>query len=497
MAEVRQDATYRPPPRATLVSDVDDNRPIRLLVVLRPQSQRIAETGDRLTKSQLIAQYRCDRAVVDRLFAHAAAHGLSATETDATGNTITLTGTYGQARAAFRPEHLAIYDDDKRRYVARSGHLYLPAGLADDIVAIMGFDGRTVPARHFYSPQPADVAVDGAYQPAEVAKLYEFPPALTGQGQTIGVIALGGGFNEQWLQAYFAKNGITRTGDLVAISVDGTPNDPTMGADSDYNERVREVHMDIEVLGSIAPGARIVVYFASYQDIAGLQAALQYAVTDSVNAPSVISVSWHYPEDIALSTYKGPLDSINQALEMAKVGNVTVCVASGDYGANEDPNAAQPTVSVPACSPFALACGGTRRLGQGAEVAWERSGGGYSSYFAQPSYQNGVAPMGMKRGVPDVSAIADPGYVFSVNESDFNSGGTSVSAPLWAALIALLNQRIGRPVGFINPVIYGHTDSFTDITTGGNAQFQAQAGWDPITGLGTPKGTSLIELFQP
>ncbi len=255
MAEVRQDATYRPPPRATLVSDVDDNRPIRLLVVLRPQSQPIAETGDRLTKSQLIARYRSDAAVVDRLFAHAAAYGLSATETDATGNTIALTGTYGQARRAFRPEHLAIYHDDKREYVARSGHLYLPAGLADDIVAIMGFDGRTVPARHFYSPQPADVAVDGAYQPAEVAKLYEFPPALTGQGQTIGVIALGGGFNEQWLQVYFAKNGITRTGDLVAISVDGTPNDPTMGADSDYNERVREVHMDIEVLGSIAPGA--------------------------------------------------------------------------------------------------------------------------------------------------------------------------------------------------------------------------------------------------
>ena len=493
---IRNVSSYRPPPDASFVSEVDDDRPIRLLVTVRPQRGQAPERDPALTKSQLVAHYRANPATLDRLFRFVAAHGLSARQTDATGNLIVLTGTYGQARRAFRPDHLGLYRKGKREFVARSGHLHLPSEIAEDVVAVMGFDNRTVPVRHFYSPQPADATANGAYEPAEVAKLYNFPSGLSGRKQTVGIIALGGGFDEDCLKDYFARKGIQRTGSLTAVSVDGTPNDASMGDDTDYNDRVREVHADIEIIGSIAPAANIVVYFASYQDITGLQLALRHAVNDPANAASVISVSWHFPEDIASGTYKGQLDSINQTLEMAKVGNVTVCVASGDYGAYEDESKpAQAVVSVPACSPFALACGGTSWPKNGAEQAWEGSGGGYSSYFGKPSYQSSITTIGTNRGVPDVSAVADPGYMFYVHGSDFPCGGTSVAAPLWAGLIALLNETVGKPVGFVNPVIYANANALTDITTGGNAHFEAAAGWDPVTGLGSPKGSDLNKLF--
>lgn len=490
-------ASYRPPPDATLVSDVDDNRPVRLLAVLRPLNQFRAEAAELSTGSQLMARYRSDPDVLDRLFRFAAEYGLTVGQADTTRNTVVLTGSYGQARRAFQPDHLGLYRKGKREFVGRSGHLHLPTYLVDDVVAVMGFDGRTIPVRRLH-PMPAGAAADGAYEPVEAASLYGFPSGLDGKGETIGIIALGGGYDEACLRDYFAKKGIRRTGGLTAVSVDGTPNDPSMGDDSDFNDRVREVHADIEIIGSIAPAANIVVYFASYRDIRGLHEALLSAVTDSVNAPSVVSVSWHYPEDIASDGARGQLDSINQTLEMAKTGNITVCVASGDYGANEDQDRpAEPVVSVPASCPFALACGGTIRPRNGVEEGWGQSGGGFSSYFNRPSYQDGALAADMKRGVPDVSAIADPGYVFFVNGSDFACGGTSVSAPLWASLIALLNQKIGRPLGFINPDIYKNPGCLTDITSGGNSQFQAKAGWDPVTGLGSPRGTNLAELFKP
>ena len=247
-----------------------------------------------------------------------------------------------------------------------------------------------------------------------------------------------------------------------------------------------------------------------------------------------------------------------QALELilqdaASMG-ITVCVAAGDHGSSDywlpeqspdDPNAQQCLMSpTPACanppdgqaradfpasSPYALGCGGTTLNSSAgtitSEVVWNNNngwatGGGVSG-FPVPAYQGtvratcnttGTAVTG--RGVPDVAgdADADTGYNIIVDDATIPpsggpgpqvGGGTSAVAPLWAGLIALLNQSIGANVGFINTLIYSSGGTgFNDITSGnndtvGNGCYQATTGWDACTGWGSPNGTTLLGILHP
>jgi kumamolisin len=133
------------------------------------------------------------------------------------------------------------------------------------------------------------------------------------------------------------------------------------------------------------------------------------------------------------------------------------------------------------------------------------TGGGVSRYFALPSYQSsaGVPTQPQThfagRGVPDVAGDADPvtGYSVRVDGKNTVIGGTSAVAPLWAGLLALINQALGKPVGFVNPLLYQiGTSAFQDITQGNNGYYQAKAGWDACTGLGSPNGAALLHALQ-
>src|SRR6185312_4027852 len=100
------------------------------------------------------------------------------------------------------------------------------------------------------------------------------------------------------------------------------------------------------------------------------------------------------------------------------------------------------------------------------------------------------------RGVPDVAGDADPatGYQVRVDGHDVVYGGTSAVAPLWAALIAMINQARGGPLGYLNPTLYGAAaHACRDITSGTNGAYRAGAGWDPCTGLGSPNGAALLK----
>ena len=105
--------------------------------------------------------------------------------------------------------------------------------------------------------------------------------------------------------------------------------------------------------------------------------------------------------------------------------------------------------------------------------------------------------------MPDIAGDADPatGYQVTSDGSSFTVGGTSAVAPLWAGLIALLNQGLGKSVGYLNPVIYQNVattkGSFRDITSGNNGHFKAAAGWDPCTGWGSPVGTAIQTVLKP
>ncbi|MGA2602410.1 MAG: S53 family peptidase, partial [Bryobacteraceae bacterium] len=338
----------------------------------------------------------------------------------------------------------------------------------------------------------------------QVAQLYQFPLDVDGTGQTVGILELGGGYHPVDLKNYFSSMKINEP-TVVAVSVDKGKNKPT-----NPNSADGEVLLDIEVAGSVAPGAKIVVYFAPNTD-QGFQDALTTAIHDSTNNPSVISISWGGPESTWTAQAMTAFDS---AAQDAGAMGVTICAASGDNGSSDGVTDGANHVDFPASSPNILACGGTTlQSANGAitsETVWNdgaqggAGGGGYSNQFPLPAYQasdNIKPPSGGGRGVPDVCGDADPetGYQVLVDGKSLVIGGTSAVAPLWSGLIALLNQKLGKSVGFLQPVLYGlpqTADAFNDITQGSNGAFSAGPGWDPTTGLGSPSGENLLTALS-
>jgi kumamolisin len=171
-------------------------------------------------------------------------------------------------------------------------------------------------------------------------------------------------------------------------------------------------------------------------------------------------------------------------------------------------------VDFPASSPHILACGGTSlQSANGAitsESVWNdgaqggAGGGGFSNQFPLPSWQSSAKvkpPSGGGRGVPDVSGDADPqtGYNVLVDGKSLVFGGTSAVAPLWSGLIALINEKLGKPLGLLQPALYGlptGVGAFHDITSGSNGAFPAAPGWDAATGLGSPSGAKLLQALS-
>jgi kumamolisin len=326
---------------------------------------------------------------------------------------------------------------------------------------------------------------------------------VDGTGETVGIIELGGGYIAADLTSYFTGLGI-KAPSVTAVLVDKGTNAPTNANSADG-----EVQLDIEVIGTIAPGAKIVVYFAP-NTTAGFQDALTTAIHDDTNKPSVISISWGGAESTWTAQAMTAFDSAAQ--DAAALG-VSICVASGDGGSSDGETDGANHVDFPSSSPHVLACGGTSlQSANGAitsETVWNdgaqggATGGGYSVQFALPTWQASAGikpPSGGGRGVPDVAGDADPetGYNVSVDGTAMVVGGTSAVAPLWSALIALLNEKLGKPVGFLQPVLYGlpaTAAAFHDIVTGSNGAFSAGPGWDACTGLGSPSGENLLKAL--
>jgi kumamolisin len=490
-------SSLRDEPDAKRVGDVDDNGHVRLTVVLRPGQAVVPEHhfhGEALSHTEYKARHSTDAATIAQLRRFAEAHGLQVEAAAADTNQMVLTGTYKQARAAFLPEQIGVYEAGGQRFVARSGHISVPEAIAGQIVAVMGFDQRPVARPHFRK-RPAGSAHAAArtdYTPVELARRYQFPGGLDGSGQTIALIELGGGYRDAQVASYFTSIGVKRSGTLTAVPVDGASNAP-----GDPNGPDGEVQLDIEVAGAVAPAANIAVYFAPNQG-SGFQDAIAAAIADQTNMPSIISISWGGPEN-GYATQD--LDAMNQTLAKAMALGITVCVASGDSGAGDGERGKH--VDFPSSSPYVLGCGGTSLPLDGPETVWNNGpgngagGGGYSAAFAKPAWQAGNTRA--KRGVPDVAGDADPetGYRVSVDGKPTVIGGTSAVAPLWAGLIALINESIRGRAGFINATLYENPGALNDITSGNNSGYAAGRGWDPAAGLGSPIGVSVLAALKP
>ena len=231
----------------------------------------------------------------------------------------------------------------------------------------------------------------------------------------MGSCELGGGYTAADLQTYFSGLGL-KVPSVTAVSVDGGTNSPGGAADG-------EVELDIEVVGSIANGASIAVYFAPNTD-QGFVDAITDAVHDTTRKISVISISWGGPEESWTAQAR---TALNAALQDAATLGVTVTIACGDNGSTDGAGDGALHVDFPASSPYALACGGTKLAASAtqinSEVVWNETannegatGGGVSNFFAVPSYQSsaGVPTQPetnfVGRGVPDVAGNAGPDH---------------------------------------------------------------------------------------
>ena len=483
--------SHRTTPPGARLSSIDPEEVITVSVYLQPR-----ETPDTTaipTRAGLADQRASDHAQdVQRVSQFAASHGLAVADVQPSQRLVRLSGTAAQMQAAFRT-HLAVFENNGVAFRGRSGALHLPVDLHDIIQAVLGLDTRAQAQAHNIRA----LAVTSSFRPNDVATLYNFPTGVTGAGQCIALIELGGGFLASDTNAAFAAMGLTPPR-VVAVSVDGGRNAPTPddGADA-------EVALDIQVAGGAAPGATIAVYFAPNTD-AGFADAISQAVHDATHAPSVVSISWGSAEP---NWTAQAVAAMNTAMADAGSLGVSVFAASGDNLATDAINDGKVHVDFPASSPSAIGCGGTRLTATGAtvasEVVWNDgssgTGGGISALFPVPRFQSGAAlPADVStgatgRGVPDVAGNAAPatGYQVVVNGRTGVVGGTSAVAPLWAGLAALINQANGSPIGFFLPTLYAAAAARqitvgSNIPTGTSLGYYAGPGWNACTGLGAP-----------
>jgi kumamolisin len=525
--------------------NLDPDAPVSATLMLRRRAEVPSELingPQTLSAEELAARYGADPADVELVRSTLQGLGLTVSDVHAGQRRLTVSGTVEAMSAAFgttltlaSTEHPDGSGLVTHRY--RSGGLSVPAQLDGVVTAVLGLDDRPAARPQF---RPAD-AVGPSVTPApltavQVATAYQFPAATDGSGQTIAIVELGGGYREADLQQYFSALGLA-VPPVSSVGVDGGSNSP--GDDADM-----EVLLDIEVVGAVAPAATQKVYFAPNSD-AGFVDAISQAVHDTPT-PVAVSISWGQSEDAWSAQSRAAMDS---AMADAAVLGVTITVASGDNGSTDGASDGAQHCDFPASSPHALACGGTRLeiTSAGAiyaETVWNDTtagsqgggagGGGYSDVFGVPAWQASVvAPAGASggpaataaaadperrhpnppggpapassrgRGVPDVAGNADPvtGYKIVANGQSTAVGGTSAVAPLWAGLIARLAQQSGQRFGLLQPLIYAGlaagtpAPGFNDVTSGNNGAYQAAAGWDPCTGLGTPNAATLLAVL--
>lgn len=482
---------------------------IKVTLILRrrqPAATPLYKAGQHLSYHTLSQSFGANPDDIEAVEQFAADHHFTISGLNPSARSIAITGPLKDLAAAFGAD-VELRRIGPRVTRTRTGDLKIPELLAGRVEAVLGFDQRPVAKpHHVFRPRTAQST---SYTPKQVAELYNFPSG-TGTGQTIALIELGGGFASTDLKNYWKQIGVGSVA-VTAVSVDGAQNSPVGDPDSADGEVV----LDIEVAGGVAPAAKIAVYFADNTD-QGFLDAINAAIHDQVRKPSVISISWGGAES---SWTPQAMNAFNSSFHDAALLGISTCCASGDNGSDDGVGDGSPHVDFPASSPWVLACGGTNLQSAAGKITSETvwndgsnggaTGGGFSRHFSRPWYQaytnlpikGGTTPL-MGRGVPDVAGVADPdtGYTILVDGLEGVIGGTSAVAPLWAGLIALLNESLGKNIGFFHWDLYDVLKAhggLNDITSGDNGAYIAAKGWDACTGHGSPNGEATLALLKP
>jgi len=488
-----------------------------------------ARPADRtyLTREQLAGEFGPDPQGIQAIETFAKAHHLVVTRDDRTSARVSIAGTVANLSAAFGVTLFDYSHPELGEFHARTGNVHIPSEIADVVTGVFGFTNHRILRRELKSsPKPADINTQARpwFIPTELAAVYNFP-AANAASQCIALLEFGGGVDTSDVTSYFQKIGQSAP-NVTVIALDGVSTDPAADPDS-----TGEVMLDIDVAGALAGGATIATYFSTF-DEKGLVDAISRVVADSVNDPSVVSISWGWDENEPFNSSgivwsQAAVDHCNESFLAAAQLGITVCVSTGDDGSEAQIKDGRAHVNFPASSPYVLAVGGTtlhvRKDAAGStqitEVVWNDgpgsgTGGGVSAVTPAPSWQEGKVVPSINpghfagRAIPDVAANADPatGYLTMSAGKLGVVGGTSASTPLWASLIVRLNAILGKRIGNFNALLYseiGPASTLRDITTGNNdtdgllnGQYAAGPGWDACSGWGSPDGQKLLQALQ-
>lgn len=531
---------YKPAASAKDLGRHPGDRPIDLLLTLKHPGQLLAERSaphddpiwqqlphERTGPTQATSP-PTDAPDPGPLTAFAEQFGLALDLSDINQGLVHLHGSVAQVEKAF---DIVMHDFEEEGSVHRGHHgePRVPRIISDVVDAVVGLHSRPL-AR----PRVATASVHAPQRSLsydEVAKIFSYPQGLTGRGTRVGIIQLGGGFQQSDIDAFCASLGTTAPS-IDVVEVAGATNSPeptqevqkfvswmceaakdpgSVGPPPSVGIATVEATMDIQLVTSLAPDAAITVFFAPNNNIGAFLAFKQAIVADDIDT-IVCTWSWNESEESASS-------AINRFLAQCPHRKKTFITSSGDQGSRGHANdAAALNPQFPATSPYVLSVGGVS-VSQGSDGVWSQcvwntealgmaSGGGFSLLERKPAWQaaaidaatNSAESKG--RGLPDVALLADAALSCQVYVAGgwLPAAGTSAAAPLWGALVARMNERMkaqtGAVLGYLTPLVYRlareQSRCFHDIVEGNNGAYQAGTGWDACTGVGTPRGEQLL-----
>jgi subtilase family serine protease len=461
-----------------------------------------------LTPAQFTSRFAPEASQYESVIDFARRNGFRVVNTFSNRMLVDISGAASDVERTFNVRLLKYRHPKTREFFAPDRQASIPSELP--IIDVDGLSNYRLPHPRI---RPAKTAIPkggsslgGGYFGGDFRAAYVPGVALNGAGQSVGLVEFDGFYTNDILR--YDEEASQPQVPLQSILIDGFDGIPSNVTNNS------EVSLDIEAVEAMAPGlSNIIVYEASPTNPPN--DLLNRMAED--NAAAQLSCSWGWSG--------GPSAITDQILQQMAVQGQSFFCASGDGdaysgGAVDDPSAN----NTPSDSPYLTAVGGTTLTTTGpggswqSETVWnwgagEGSGGGFSSYYPIPPWQQGVSMQSSGgstswRNIPDVALTADNIYVVYNNGVTGTVGGTSCATALWAGFTALVNQQaaaLGRsPVGFLNPAIYqigagqNFSASFHDIVTGNNfgpaspSLFSSAGGYDLCTGWGSPAGYNLI-----
>ena len=552
--------------KSTLLGPTDPNAPVKFLVGLHPRNEaNLKSYVDTLARTHSTTAHRyLNPTQVAEAFAPLSSSqsavivymqqaGFSESETYTHHLLIGFTGTIGEAENAFYIQINNYRAPGGREFYAPSNNPSVPIALAVFIQSITGLDNARVythpPIVSTQHTSTSNITSNSNncmsaqsgppfsyYTPNQIAAAYNltglYNAGFRGEGQTVALYELDN-YVPSDISAYTKCYGGSSV-PISRIAVNGgTPTTPGQGA--------IEVELDMELVLSTAPHLAALRVYEAANDSVDALAEWSRIVSDAV---PIVSTSWGSCESNSFA--QALYNEENTLFMIAAAQGQSIFAASGDLGSNDCGNTTPTTPSVddPASQPYVTGVGGTTLSitagnSYGSEITWNNgkgnaSGGGISSIWSMPAWQAGPGvispassgnPCGASAGnycreVPDVALDADPATGYEIfctavvsgsngpcnpNAAWITVGGTSAGAPMWAAMIALANEKSLHDgnfnLGFLNPLLYqigqnnsstSYNNDFHDVQQGnnyttddGNNEYQAAPNYDMVTGLGS------------